>query len=64
MADMVKLSISVTERQAAAIRAESRRRDVSEGEVVRHIFDFWIDTAAGKSALFPAPVLVRANGGA
>jgi hypothetical protein len=52
VAKMVQITVSVTERQAATIRAEAKRRDVGEGEVVRGVLDFWVDAIAGRVSLY------------
>lgn len=51
MAKMVQMTISVTERQAVAIRNEARRRDIGEGEQIRNVLDFWLDAVGGRAAI-------------
>ncbi len=51
MAKMVPTTISLTERISTWVRAEAKRRDVPEGEVIRGMLDFAIDLAKGHAAL-------------
>lgn len=53
MADerMIPSTFSLTPQQTAALRAESKRRGVSFGEVMRRIVDEWMDEAASKPGL-------------